>query len=93
MYSVYILYSASIDKFYIGYSSDVSLRLDYHNSLINNNWTKRGRPWELYFKMEGMSKSQALQIEKHIKKMKSIKYISNLVRYPEMQEKLFERYS
>ena len=92
MFSVYILYSEKLSKFYIGYSSDVASRLSYHNSEGNTIWTKRGIPWELIFEINVLSEAQAIGIEKHIKKMKSRKYIENLRRYPEMVDKLKHRY-
>ena len=38
------------------------------------------------------STTQALKIERHIKRMKSSTYIINLTRYPEMIEKLKRQY-
>ncbi len=32
MYSVYILYSEKCGRFYVGYSADVSARLERHNA-------------------------------------------------------------
>ena len=48
--------------------------------------------WNLFLIIDCESKSQALQIEKHIKKMKSKTYIENLAKYPEMVIKLKEKY-
>ncbi|WP_221418107.1 GIY-YIG nuclease family protein, partial [Fulvivirga kasyanovii] len=92
MYSVYILYSEKLSKFYIGYSSNVLSRQDYHNSEANVIWTSKGKPWQAYFVISDLSESQAIRIEKHIKKMKSRKYIENLKKYPEIVEKLRARY-
>jgi len=93
MYSVYILYSTSLDKHYIGYSNNVVSRLAYHNDVNRNAiWTKRGIPWELYFRIDGLSEKQAIMLERHIKKMKSRKYISNLKKYPELVEKVKNKF-
>lgn len=92
MFSVYILYSEKLDKFYIGYSANVESRLSYHNSLKNLNWTKRGQPWQLFFTIDELSEKQATRIEKHLKRMKSKKYINNLCTYPEITEKLKLRF-
>jgi putative endonuclease len=43
---LYILYSSKIDKFYIGHTSDLSLRLSRHNAGWGK-YTKRGIPWEI----------------------------------------------
>jgi len=93
MYSVYILYSATLEKFYIGYSGDVSSRLAYHNDVSRNSiWTKRGVPWALFLKIDHLDKSQAMKIEKYIKKMKSKQYISNLKKYPEVIGRLKKKF-
>jgi putative endonuclease len=42
--------------------------------------------------LECKSKLQAFKIESHIKRMKSKKYIKNLSLYPEMRQKLLDRY-
>ena len=77
-FSVYIIYSVNLDKFYIGYTADFENRINFHNSVQNTIWTKRGQPWELYFTIDQLEKSQALRIEKHLKKMKSKKYLIGL---------------
>ncbi|MGW8122762.1 GIY-YIG nuclease family protein [Roseivirga echinicomitans] len=86
---VYILFSHSIDKFYVGYTSDFEERIRFHNDIDKNRiWTKRGQPWEKYFLIEGLAKSQAIKIEKHIKRMKSKKYIQELPNNPSLLEQL-----
>jgi len=93
LYSVYILYSPKIDKYYIGYTGDISKRLAYHNDILRNRiWTRRGIPWELFFQIDYLSKNQAVIIEKKVKRMKSRVYLKNLTRYPEMVEKLKKQY-
>ena len=91
---VYILYSSKIDKYYIGQTELLAIeRLDQHNSTFyDKSFTKNGIPWELYFELECKSKKQAIQIENHIKKMKSRLYIQNLKRYPEISIKLLNEY-
>jgi putative endonuclease len=72
---VYILNSAKIDKYYIGYSQDPAKRLEFHNSELNKIWSKRGQPWELKVVIEFPDKTAALKAEKFIKRKKSIAYI------------------
>ena len=90
----YILYSQSIGKFYIGASHDpIEERLEKHNSgFYDDKWTAQGIPWMLFHSIECISMSQAMRIERHIKNMKSRKYIQNLKVHPEISEKLKERY-
>ena len=93
MYSVYILYSQKLDKFYTGYSNDFANRLSFHNDLDRNGiWTRKGIPWVEYFKITNLTEKQARGIESYIKRMKSKKYIENLASYPEMIEPLKVRY-
>ncbi len=94
MWFVYILYSEKLDKYYIGESHDVELRLNRHNTgYYSNKWAEKGKPWVLYLKMKCTSRSQALKVEKHIKSMKSKKYIQNLKKYEELRAKLLARFS
>ncbi|MEH6406132.1 MAG: GIY-YIG nuclease family protein [Leeuwenhoekiella sp.] len=89
MNSVYILYSKKLDSFYIGETENLAERIDQHNSgFYNKAYTKKANDWELFYTFTSESKSQALKIERHIKKMKSKIYIWNLKKYPEMTEKL-----
>ncbi len=90
---VYIIFSEKLNKLYIGYSSDTDERLAYHNESERNKiWTKRGIPWKKFLTIKCDSEKQAINIERHIKKMKSKKYIENLAKYPEMVDKLIQKY-
>jgi putative endonuclease len=92
-YSVYILYSTKLDRFYIGTTDDVPNRLLEHNNLhYKNAFTSRGVPWVLYLSIDELSSEKAYFIEQHIKKMKSKKYIENLKSYPEIIIKLKAQY-
>jgi putative endonuclease len=94
MYFVYILYSKTIDKFYVGETVDLAARLDLHNNgEFDLSYTKQARDWMLYFKLECPDRTVARRIELHIKKMKSRKYYENLLKYPEISKKLIKSYS
>ena len=90
---VYILFSESLNKFYIGSTDDVSRRITEHNNIkYKNKFTSRGIPWSLFYEITCQSSRQAYKIEKHIKAMHSKKYIQNLINYPEISEKLLDKY-
>ena len=75
---VYILYSASIDKFYIGHTSQaISERIRRHLS-SHKGFTSRAKDWQLYYHEEFTSKSLAYKREMEIKRKKSRKYIIGL---------------
>jgi putative endonuclease len=92
---VYILYSSKLNRFYTGQTSlSAEERLEEHNSkFYKNSFTAKGIPWNIFLVIRCQSKFQAISIEQHIKRMKSKKYICNLQKYPEMQDKLLDLYS
>ena len=90
MASAYILYSKSIDSYYIGSCKNLEDRLKEHSDkLFSQSFTaNQASDWELFISIDELEYSQARKIENHIKRMKSKKYIQNLKEYPEMIEKL-----
>ncbi|MCX6275362.1 MAG: GIY-YIG nuclease family protein [Bacteroidetes bacterium] len=92
MASVYILYSESLDKHYTGSCKEIEFRIHQHLNNDLEGFTGRAHDWQLYFLAEGLNYGQARRIENHIKKMKSRKYLENLKKYPEIIEKLEEKY-
>jgi putative endonuclease len=94
MFCVYIIYSPKLDRYYIGSTDNFNLRIQEHNNAFYQDaFTKRGIPWEKTYLFEDLNSKQAYLIEKHLKKMKSKKYIQNLIAYPELSEKIKENYS
>ena len=91
-YTVYILFSEKLNRFYTGYTSNLDIRIDFHLNSLPNKFTANAKDWKLFFKLECDSKQQALKIEKHIKRMRSKIYIQNLVLYPEVSDKLLNLY-
>jgi putative endonuclease len=78
MYYTYILYSTKVDKYYVGYTHNLDLRLEHHNS----GWGKyssAGIPWTLVYFEEFESRSEAMKRENDIKKKKSRNYIEKLI--------------
>ena len=91
---VYIIYSKSLDKYYVGESEDANKRLVLHNSAhFSNSFTARARDWRLVMTLTCENRVTARKIEVHIKRMKSRKYIEDLITYPEMRIKLLNRFS
>jgi putative endonuclease len=92
---VYVLYSFTLDKFYIGASTlTIEERIVNHNDLYyNDKFTSKGIPWTLFWHIGVKDMQLATRIERHIKDMKSKVYIQNLKKYPEMGEKLVNKYT
>ena len=81
MFWVYILYSESYDKYYVGYTNDLKRRLIEHNDLSENSFTSRFRPWVLSCSFEiGDDRGLARKVESHIKKQKSRNYIETIIK-------------
>ena len=70
MYAVYILYSSKLDRYYIGYSSDIAGRLRRHND-HSKGYTNAGKPWILVYSEDYENKSDASAREKQLKKLKN----------------------
>ena len=79
-YYIYILHSISADKYYIGYSQNPEERLIQHNTKPQNTFTSKYRPWEIsaIFSV-GENKSEAISIERWLKKQKSKTLIKKLI--------------
>jgi len=85
MASVYILYSKNLNRFYIGSCNDLSQRLAQHvNRDFEDSFTAKTDDWLLFFSVTDLNYQQARSIETHIKKMKSVPYIENLKKYPDI---------
>ena len=93
MHIVYILHSIKLDRYYTGYTSNLDVRLDFHKNADTHKFTYNADDWTVFMEIQCNSKVQGLNIEKHIKAMKSKTYIENLKQYPEMVEKLVQKYN
>ena len=79
MYYIYIIYSLTSDKYYLGYSNDPNRRLIEHNTKPFNTYTSKHRPWILKASFECSEiVQQAISIERFIKKQKSRKVLEQL---------------
>ncbi len=82
LYFVYIIYSASRDRYYTGHTDNLVRRIDQHNCGYSSS-TKSGIPWQLMYTEEFQTRNEAMKREYEIKSKKSRKYtvvIANLVK-------------
>ena len=79
MYTVYILYSQTLHRYYVGYTNNLERRIAEHNRK-KGKYTDRGIPWGLVYTETFPDKLSAMNREKEIKKRKSRQYIESLVR-------------
>ena len=82
LFSVYIIYSTSLDKYYVGYTIDLEKRLVEHNAGIST-FTSKAKDWELKWSKGFGSREDAMKEEKKIKSKKSRKYIEWLINSPD----------
>ncbi|MGE5041301.1 MAG: GIY-YIG nuclease family protein [Candidatus Levyibacteriota bacterium] len=81
MYFLYILQSTLDKSFYIGSTSSIEQRLKKHNS-GGSKYTKSRKPWEVVYKEEYNSLSEARKRETYLKSLKSRKAIEKLINGP-----------
>ncbi len=74
----YILYSASLDKYYIGSTKDVCNRLEEH-LYSTKGFTSRASDWELKYFEKYATRTLAMKREIQIKKWKSRIMIEKLI--------------
>jgi putative endonuclease len=49
----YIIYSKTIDSYYVGETSDIETRLEQHNNgFFESSFTRRANDWELFVRIE-----------------------------------------
>jgi len=78
-YFLYILFSQAADKFYIGFTSDLSERLRKHNS-NHKGFTGKFTDWKIVYTEDFDSKSEAYTRERQIKKWKNRNRIQQLIK-------------
>jgi putative endonuclease len=80
MFYLYILYSTTSDKYYIGYTSDYNRRLEEHNSSLEPTYTSKHRPWILKAVFAcGEIEGEAIRLERFVKRQKSRKLLEQMI--------------
>jgi putative endonuclease len=79
MFSVYIIYSQRIDKYYIGFSSNISDRLCKHNR-NSKGFSSTGKPWIIVYTEAFQNKKDAMAREKQLKKWKNRTLLEELIK-------------
>ena len=81
MYYIYTIYSLSADKYYVGYTTDITVRLEKHNHQESfNTYTRKYRTWILKGLFQvGEDEKEVIRIERFIKKQKSRALIKKMI--------------
>jgi putative endonuclease len=78
MFYLYIIYSASVDKYYVGQTDNIKERLASHQSGISK-YTSISDDWTLVYSESYDTRNEAIRRENEIKKKKSRKYIEWII--------------
>ncbi|MFQ5822136.1 MAG: GIY-YIG nuclease family protein [Candidatus Heimdallarchaeota archaeon] len=78
MFYLYILYSKSHDRYYVGQTDNLEKRLERHNSGMVSS-TKSFVTWKLVYSENYATRSEAVKREREIKRKKSRGYIERLL--------------
>ena len=73
-YVVYILFSETADRYYVGQTNNVEKRLVTHNS-GGKKYTSKARPWILIKTFPCTDRIEAVQLERKIKKRGIKRYL------------------
>ena len=80
MFTVYVIYSPTYDKIYIGFTSDPKNRLLSHNELATKGHTVKYRPWVIAYTEEYQTKTEAIKRENQLKSASGRRFIWKIIR-------------
>jgi len=79
-YFVYILFSDSLQKFYIGQTQNLTDRVIRHNKGYEK-YTSKGTPWTLVWYTSKESRSDAIILERKLKNLKQLRLVKLMRKY------------
>jgi len=83
MHFLYIIYSTSKNRYYVGETHNTNARLTKHNQhTYSGGFSKIANDWVVVLNFECRYKDDALFLEKFIKRMKSRKFIKKVIEDP-----------
>jgi putative endonuclease len=77
MFYIYIIYSPSRERYYIGQTQDINERLSRHNAGREKH-TKSGAPWKLIHSESFPSRGEAMIQETQIKSRGAKRYLLDI---------------
>ena len=92
MHFLYILYSEKFDLFYVGQTHDMAQRVERHNNHIYKGaFTKIDENWKSVLELQLENKTQALFLERFIKRMKSKVFIRKIIENTKILMEILEQ--
>ena len=93
MHFVYILFSQSANRYYIGETAHLEGRVEQHNQgYYAKASTKIAKDWVLFLSITCTDRTHALKIERFIKKQKSRKFIEKLKAEPSVTLSIVDKF-
>jgi putative endonuclease len=93
MHWCYVLHSPSVDKFYVGETEDLDMRLNQHNTFFfKGSFTSIATDWILYISLSCENRIHTRKVESFIKQMKSKVFIIKLKENPKIQGDIINRF-
>ena len=77
MFYTYILFSVPKEEYYVGQTNSINTRFDQHNTGEVTS-TKHAKPWKIVTVFEFETRSQAMKLEKKIKKRGIKRYLHDI---------------
>ncbi|MCG9898906.1 MAG: GIY-YIG nuclease family protein [Hydrotalea sp.] len=77
-FTVYIIYSAAVDRLYVGQTSNLQDRLYRHNHSGSKS-TKKANDWRVVYTEVFETRTEAIARENAIKRKKSREYMQKLI--------------
>ena len=76
----YIIYSKTVGSYYLGETSNLDQRLDYHNNKPNSKgFSKLANDWEYVLKFECENSNIAKKLERFVKNQKSKNFNKRII--------------
>ena len=77
-YVTYVLYSSKHDRYYIGQTNNLKLRLKQHSD-GRNSWANRYKPWSVIYQNKHSARAEAMKEEKYFKSLKNKERIKQYI--------------
>jgi len=92
MHYLYVIFSENLNRYYIGETPDIRIRLDQHNKhYFKRGFTKAANDWKFSLTYQCENRTQALFLEKFIKRMKSRVFIEKIINNPQILSEILKR--
>lgn len=92
MHYLYIIYSKTLNRFYVGETSNLAMRIEDHNNhKYTKAFTKAAKDWTIQLQKECKTKNEAIFLEQFIKRMKSKKFILKVIKEPTILDDILSK--